>query len=283
MFQDYALFPHLDVASNVAFGLRMLGTPAREATARVAELLALVGLAGYERRRVYQLSGGERQRVALARTLAPGPRLLMLDEPLGALDRALRERLLEDLAAILRRLRLTTLYVTHDQEEAFAIADTLVLMRAGRVEQSGPPQAVYRAPASAFAARFLGIPNLVPAAMLEIAGESTVVLDSPLGALRAAAPHSSVNRALPVTIAIRAESAELTGEPPGGATGIITGTVEERTFRGSRTRVTLRHHSGHTLTFDLDSHNLPATGEPITLALRPDAISILPDEQRDEG
>ncbi|MFN8566897.1 MAG: ABC transporter ATP-binding protein [Kouleothrix sp.] len=152
MFQDYALFPHHDVAGNVAFGLRMHNLPRAQITARVAEMLDLVGLAGYARRRVYELSGGERQRVALARSLAPSPRLLMLDEPLGALDRALRERLLDELRSILKRVGVTSVYVTHDQAEAFAVADWLVLMRAGQVAQQGLPEQVYRQPASQFVA-----------------------------------------------------------------------------------------------------------------------------------
>ncbi len=160
MFQDYALFPHRNVAENIAFGLRMQNLPRPQIDARVAEMLALVGLEGYERRQVYELSGGERQRVALARSLAPSPGLLMLDEPLGALDRALRERLLDQLRTILKRVGVTSIYVTHDQAEAFAIADWLVLMNAGRIEQQGPPEQVYRQPASQFAARFLGLDNL---------------------------------------------------------------------------------------------------------------------------
>lgn len=168
MFQDYALFPHRDVMANVAFGLRMQMRSPAEITARVREMLALVELSGYERRRVLELSGGEQQRVALARSLAPRPRLLMLDEPLGALDRALREQLMNDLRGILKRVNVTALYVTHDQEEAFAIADRVLILRAqpesgagGWIEQDGTPQQVYRRPATEYVARFLGFKNLV--------------------------------------------------------------------------------------------------------------------------
>ena len=168
MFQDYALFPHKDVAGNVAFGLRMARLPASEISARVREMLALVGLSGAEQRRVTELSGGEQQRVALARSLAPGPRLLMFDEPLGALDRALREQLMNDLRVILKQVCVTAVYVTHDQEEAFAIGDRVAIMRArpdigegGRIEQIGTPQEVYRQPVNAYVARFLGFQNLI--------------------------------------------------------------------------------------------------------------------------
>jgi ABC-type Fe3+/spermidine/putrescine transport system ATPase subunit len=169
MFQDYALFPHRTVAENVAFGLRMRGESRTVVEARVAEMLELVGMEKFHNRDVNELSGGERQRVALARSLAPQPRLLLLDEPLGALDRNLRERLLEDLPAILRRVStttregVTTVTVTHDQEEAFAMADHVVLLHQGRVVQAGRPDAIYNAPATAWVARFLGLDNLLPA------------------------------------------------------------------------------------------------------------------------
>jgi thiamine transport system ATP-binding protein len=156
MFQDHALFPHRDVQGNVAFGLRMQRLPRAEIESRAADALALVGLAGFERRRIRELSGGEQQRVALARALAAEPRLLMLDEPLGALDRALRERLVAELRALFVRLGLTTLFVTHDHDEAFALADRLVVMHAGRIEQVGTPADVWQQPANPFVARFLG-------------------------------------------------------------------------------------------------------------------------------
>ena len=162
MFQDFVLFPHRNVFDNVAFGLQIAGLPAPEIQQRVSEALELVGLPGFGGRDVNTLSGGEQQRVALARSLAPRPRLLMLDEPLGALDRALRERLVEDLRLILRRMHQTALYVTHDQEEAFVLADRVVLMNAGRVEQIGSPAELYNHPATEFAARFLGMDNLLP-------------------------------------------------------------------------------------------------------------------------
>ena len=165
VFQDQALFPHLDVERNVAFGLRMqLRTQhgsAAERARRVAELLELVGLSGLSRRPVDALSGGEAQRVALARALAPHPRLLMLDEPLAGLDRPLREQLLVDLPRILRRLRQTALFVTHDLEEALAVSDRVAVMRAGRIVQVGTPRALYERPASVFVARFLGRANIL--------------------------------------------------------------------------------------------------------------------------
>jgi len=156
MFQDHALFPHRDVVGNVGFGLRMQHRARADVDARARETLALVGLSGFEHRRISELSGGEQQRVALARALAPEPRLLMLDEPLGALDRALRERLVAELRSLFVRLGLTILFVTHDHDEAFALADRVVVMHEGTVAQVGIPADVWEHPANAFVARFLG-------------------------------------------------------------------------------------------------------------------------------
>ncbi|SCK33632.1 ABC transporter ATP-binding protein [Streptomyces sp. WMMB 322] len=163
MFQDHQLFPQRDVGGNVAFGLRMRGTARRDAQEQVARLLGLVGLPGAERRTVTSLSGGEQQRVALARALAPQPRLLMLDEPLGQLDRGLRERLVVELRSLFRELRTTVLAVTHDQGEAFVLADRVVVMNEGRIAQTGTPLEVWQRPASEFVARFLGFDNVVDA------------------------------------------------------------------------------------------------------------------------
>jgi thiamine transport system ATP-binding protein len=165
VFQDHALFPHRDVAGNVGFGLRMRGVSRKQIEARVLELLALVGLAGFEKRSVTTLSGGERQRVALARALAPEPRVLLLDEPLGSLDRRLRDRLLADLGRLFAKLRVTALYVTHDQGEAFALGDRVAVMRAGRIVQVGTPDELWGGPKDEDVARFLGLSILDGAAV----------------------------------------------------------------------------------------------------------------------
>ncbi len=167
MFQDHQLFPQRDVGGNVAFGLRMHGAPRAEQHRRVRELLDLVGLPGASGRAVAALSGGEQQRVALARALAPSPRLLMLDEPLGQLDRSLRERLVVELRELFGRLGTTVLAVTHDQGEAFALADRVVVMRDGLIAQSGTPLEVWQRPADAFVARFLGFENVVEATVTD--------------------------------------------------------------------------------------------------------------------
>ena len=161
MFQDYALFPHRSVAANVAFGLRMQSMPKAEIRQRVEDVLDRVGLAGLGDRGVGQLSGGQQQRVALARAIAPSPRLLMFDEPLGSLDRSLRERLVIELSEVLSALGITALYVTHDQEEALALADRVMVMNTGRLEQMGSPQEIWSRPRNEFTARFLGFNNLI--------------------------------------------------------------------------------------------------------------------------
>lgn len=161
MFQDYALFPHLDVFDNVAFGLRMRHMKSEMMQARVTEVLQQTNLSSFARRKVTELSGGEQQRVALARSLAPQPDLLMLDEPLGALDRALRESLIEELRGILHRSGIPAIYVTHDQQEAFTIADRIILLHEGRVAQAGSAPDVFANPANPWVAGFLGLGNLI--------------------------------------------------------------------------------------------------------------------------
>ncbi|MCE6994509.1 ABC transporter ATP-binding protein [Saccharothrix sp. S26] len=193
VFQDGQLFPHRDVAGNVAFGLRMRRVDRAARAERVAELLDLVGLTGYADRRVTELSGGEQQRVALARALAPRPKLLLLDEPLSALDRALREQLALDLARLLRETGTTALVVTHDHDEAFTLADRVAVMRAGRVVQVGEPSAVWQHPVDVDTARFLGCGRvLAPEAAQRLVGvrervglRATALRVDPSGPIRA--------------------------------------------------------------------------------------------------
>ncbi len=166
MFQDYALFPHRSVEQNVAFGLRMQNLPADTIHSRTMEMLELVHMADFALRRVTDLSGGEQQRIALARALAPRPKLLMLDEPLGALDRTLKQSLLDELRRIIRKANIPVIYVTHDQEEAFSIADRLIMLNAGEIEQIGAPEDVYRHPGSLWVAGFLGLGNVLSGSVI---------------------------------------------------------------------------------------------------------------------
>jgi ABC-type Fe3+/spermidine/putrescine transport system ATPase subunit len=167
VFQDYALFPHLNVNENVAFGLKMRRLPQDEITQRVAKSLEMVNLGSFENRQVTDLSGGEQQRVALARALATRPRLLMFDEPLGALDRTLREDLLNELRSILHQTNIPAIYVTHDQEEAFTIADRVLILHEGEIIREGTPAEVWAKPESAFVAGFLGLGNVIEGKVIE--------------------------------------------------------------------------------------------------------------------
>lgn len=270
MFQDYALFPHRDVAGNVAFGLEMADMEDEAREARVAEILDLVGLAGFERREVGSLSGGEQQRVALARALAPKPRLLMLDEPLGSLDRALRERLLADLHAILHASGLTSLYVTHDQEEAYAIADQIVLLNAGRIAQMGRPEELYRQPASIFVARFLGLDNLLDAEIVDVKGKR--IARTTLGDFEM--PEGTTLGA--ATLLLRPDQVMLSNR---GAAK-LSGEVLERRFRGQLTEFVVEVGE-QALRFDFPSRSgLPQVGEDIQLSFDPsEALQVIDDAE----
>jgi len=279
MFQDYALFPHKNVAANVGFGLRMQGKSRAEVEAGVARSLDLVGLAGFERRDVNTLSGGEQQRVALARALAPRPRLLMLDEPLGALDRALRERLLDELGAILRRLHQTAIYVTHDQEEAFALADRIIILRDGRVAQAGRPAEVYAAPANRFVAEFLGLKNVLPGVVQHEAGRATAL--TALGQVPVS--NASLAAGAAVEVVLRPDGARLVDPGPMGASGPngtgglkLEGRIVDKSFRGNRNLAVLEAADVR-LSFSFPAGQaLPEVGEVLHLYLVPAAIHVMP-------
>ncbi|MFF9770974.1 ABC transporter ATP-binding protein [Streptomyces sp. NPDC014636] len=246
MFQDHQLFPQRDVGANVAFGLRMHGVGKSERDGEVGQLLKLVGLPGAARRAVASLSGGEQQRVALARALAPRPRLLMLDEPLGQLDRSLRERLVVELRELFGRLGTTVLAVTHDQGEAFALADRVVVMRDGRIAQSGTPVEVWQRPADAFVARFLGFENVVPAT---VAGTAA---DSPWGKLPVPDGSAQGSR----TVLVRPAGVRLVPADQG-----LPCTVTARTFRGTHVAVHLQPGDGPRLEAACALRDAPEPGD----------------------
>ncbi len=266
MFQDFALFPHRNVFDNVAFALQMAHEPRQKIKDRVQEVLDLVGLPGFAERDVNTLSGGEQQRIALARSLAPHPRLLMLDEPLGSLDRNLRERLEFELRDILKQMSQTAIYVTHDQEEAYVLADRIVVMNAGTVEQFGTPQEIYLKPASEFVARFLGLNNLLPGKVQQEDGET--VIDTPIGLL----PISEVASGR-VTALLRPDAVQLNGN----GSCQLDGTVSEASFRGSTFRVVISVKNVP-LQFNFPSDvQVPEVGEQVRLSFDPArALQIFP-------
>ncbi|MFQ3565492.1 MAG: ABC transporter ATP-binding protein [Aggregatilineales bacterium] len=256
MFQDFALFPHMNVEQNVRFGLRMQGANQLDADERVREALALVDLKGFERRGVAQLSGGEKQRVALARSLAPRPQLLMLDEPLGSLDAGLRERLMIDVRTIIKKLNLTVIYVTHDQAEAFAVADRIALMNAGHIEVVGAPAALYQNPETVFAAQFLGMTNL-----LSVEGQHDGQLDTPFG-----------------TFTIGQDAAALLVHPDGihiidDATG-VDGIVETAIYTGDAYQLVVRINERCMLRFRAPARSLNSlhVGQPLRLQIDPSRV-----------
>jgi thiamine transport system ATP-binding protein len=264
MFQDHALFPHKDALGNVAFGLRMTGAGRADAERAARGALEHVGLGGFDGRRVHEMSGGEQQRVALARSLAPNPRLLMLDEPLGSLDRALRERLVADLHRLFVAESLTALFVTHDQDEAFALADTVVIVRAGRIEQQGSPEEVWRAPQSEFTARFLGFSNFVTGRAN--GGVATCALGAVPTTLDGA-----------VVVAARPDAIQLGEQPVPGA---LAATVLDATFRRDHFLVRARTDSSTGPSTDVgiievDSATPNGAGTPVWLTLDPSLAVVL--------
>jgi thiamine transport system ATP-binding protein len=256
MFQDYALFPHRDVRGNVAFGPRMKGATPAAVSSRVDEVLGLVGLDGYAARSVASLSGGEQQRVALARALAPEPRLLMLDEPLGSLDRSLRERLTLELRELFVRLGCATITVTHDQSEAFTLADRVVVLRDGRVHQVGRPVDVWRTPADAFVARFLGFANVFD---VEVQDRT---VDSPWGAIATDREDGAA------ALVIRPDGARF-------AIDGVLGVAGAPAFRGDYFLVPVLLESGWTIEVTERSGAIPAPGDAVRVGLDATATVVV--------
>ncbi|MBK6424030.1 MAG: ABC transporter ATP-binding protein [Gemmatimonadetes bacterium] len=265
VFQHYALFPHLDVGQNVAFGLEARGVRGPAAEARVREALALVDLAGFERRAVTALSGGQQQRVALARALAPEPRVLLLDEPLSNLDPALRERTRRELRALIRRVGITTVIVTHEQEDAFDLGDEIAVLKDGRLEQVGTPEALYQAPRTAFVAEFIGrsswlrgrVTAVTPAEVTVALGEASWAL--PAAPIVARIPGLAAGQG--VRLLVRPEALAFTAP---GAAG-LTGLVEDRRFAGASAFYRVRLRSGELVELAADPA-AAAAGDRVTLA-----------------
>ena len=235
VFQNYALFPHMTVGENIAFPLQMRKMSRAEIVRHTAEVLALVGLPGYEGRYPRQLSGGQQQRIAVARALVFNPRVLLMDEPLGALDKQLRERLQLEIKALHEQLGVTIIYVTHDQEEALVMSDRIAVMNEGRIEQCGPPTELYDEPATRFVASFIGESNFIDGVVQSRDGDSALVAVPGIGEVRAlCAPD--VRTDSPAAVTVRPEKIVAAGDGATEDMNVVAGTVEDVVFVGEMRR-----------------------------------------------
>ncbi|MBX3583080.1 MAG: ABC transporter ATP-binding protein [Rhizobiaceae bacterium] len=271
VFQDYALFPHLTIGNNVGFGLRMRGVPRAKRMARVKDALAMVGLADAVHKRPHQLSGGQRQRVALARALVVEPAVLLLDEPLGALDLKLRRQMQDELKALQKRVGTAFIHVTHDQEEAMALADHCVVMNDGRIEDQGPAERVYSRPASRFTSTFMGESTLLSGKILDL-GMDEIRVDTSVGQLSLAGAGEP---GFDVSLAIRPE--HITLVPEGSSISLGEATITDIVFQGSFKRVLAVSMKDPSVTFIAklrSSHGL-AVGDRVELYATPADMVLL--------
>ena len=275
VFQSYALFPNMTVAENIGFGLKIARQPAGEIKARVDEMLKIIHLPEFGNRYPYQLSGGQQQRVALARALAIRPQVLLLDEPLSALDAKIRVSLRNEIRAIQRHLGITTIYVTHDQEEALSLSDRIVVMSNGRVEQIGTPFEIYNFPQTAFVASFVGTLNLLSAAVTDAAGGRLSVDGQEI---RAARPIAGAPNGQPITVALRPETVSINGTSDAG--NHLSGTVDDVMFLGPVVRIRLRFKDQalHFDEFNTPDQTPPQPGQQLVVSFPPEACLILGDK-----
>ena len=267
VFQSYALFPHMSIEDNIAFGLERKGLPKDQLKGRVAEMLELVGLAGLAKRKPKQLSGGQQQRVALGRALVNHPRVLLLDEPLGALDLKLRKNMQMELKRIQRDVGITFVHVTHDQEEAMTMADTIAVMNSGKIEQLGPPTELYERPATAFVASFLGASNLLSGT---VESRDTVRLED--GTLVRTSANGHTGK---VAAGVRPEKITIGA---GGGANELPGTVAETAYIGVATQVVVRTAAGTVQVFaqNLDAGGrVPAPGTTVILSWAPQSTFVV--------
>ncbi len=267
VFQSYALFPHMSVRDNVAYGLTVAGMRRREAAARAEEAMAGVGLEGLGARLPSELSGGQQQRVALARALVLRPRVLCFDEPLSNLDAKLRRRVRDDIRALQQRLGLTVLYVTHDQHEALAVSDQVIVMRAGRVAQHGTPRALYEQPETAFVADFIGEANLLPVEVRTVTGEAARVV---CGGIELDVPARGLGPG-PAVLAVRPQAWRIM---PAGMPAVL----RRSAFLGSHLEVFLDGPDGEIFMLAPADAVLPAPGAEVRLGIdaRPGTVALLP-------
>ena len=272
VFQAYALFPNLTVAQNIGFGLKVAGMPKADADKRIAEMLGIIKLADFGGRYPYQLSGGQQQRVALARALAPKPRLLLLDEPLSALDAKVRVSLREEIRAIQRELGITTIFVTHDQEEAMSMSDRIVVMNGGRAEQVGTPFEIYNRPSTRFAANFVGTLNVLEG---KVANPDTGAVDIEGNMVTLGRRLEGARAGDPISLALRPESVSLGSAP--GRPAELDCTIHSVNFLGSviRIRAAIGSNVVSLDTFNNASAPPPAVGDRATISFAPADFLVL--------
>ncbi len=277
VFQDYALFPHKTVAENIAFGLRLRRRSRAEISARVGDLMRLLQLDGLDRRYPSQLSGGQRQRVALARALAIDPKMLLLDEPLSALDKKLREDMQIELRQIQQRIGITTLFVTHDQEEALALADRVVVMHQGSISQIGTPEEIYRRPADRFVATFIGKSNIFEARCVRMKDDRAVcaiVGGMPVEVARAEA----VPEGEKIYVSVRPESVRLARlDGDGGAAAVGAGKILHAVYMGTHQELRILLDNGVSIEARTDGRQHFATGERVCVSWAAEDAILLRD------
>ncbi|MGI5889167.1 MAG: spermidine/putrescine ABC transporter ATP-binding protein [Oscillospiraceae bacterium] len=261
VFQRYALFPHLNVYENVAFGLRIKKLPENQIRSKVEEMIGMVGLSGFEQRKVTTLSGGQQQRVAIARALVNSPRVLLLDEPLGALDLKLRKGMQTELKKFQKKMDITFIYVTHDQEEALTMSDTVVVMKGGKIQQMGTPQDVYNEPRNAYVANFIGESNIIDGIMkkdflVSFAGRDFVCVDRGFGENE------------PITVVVRPEDIQIV--PP--SQGMLFGTVRQVIFKGVHYEMIVESEG---FMWKVHSTMCSETGTEVGMNIGPDEIHVM--------
>ena len=272
VFQAYALFPNMTVERNIAFGLKVAGKAAAEIKARVDEMLALIKLSDLAGRFPHQLSGGQQQRVSLARALAPSPRMLLLDEPLSALDARIRAGLREEIRALQQKLGITTIFVTHDQEEALSISDRIVVMNEGAIEQIGSPGDIYNRPRTRFVASFVGTLNSLQGVVVDPA-EGAIRVGQTM--LRARGVIEGAMAGETRALALRPEALHL--GPPADGDNALTGVIEDATFLGAIVRLRVRIDGGALLVdaFNSNGPSFPEPGDEVKVSFSPNDLIVL--------
>jgi spermidine/putrescine transport system ATP-binding protein len=285
VFQSYALFPHLNVFENVAFGLRRRKVPGGEVDTRVRSALNLVDLEGFDRRKPGQMSGGQQQRVALARALVNEPQVLLLDEPLGALDLKLRKQMQLELKRIQQEVGITFIYVTHDQEEAMTMSDRLAVMRNGRIEQIGPPEEVYENPQTQFVAAFLGASNLLEGELKEQRNGTSSVLLQGGDVVHMPSDRAPFQTGVSVLVGVRPEKITIgpeNGPEPASGSNSVTGLLRMSTYIGVSHQFQVEGPGGHEMTVwvqNLGTNPAPTPGERVRLSWqREHTFAVLPQE-----